>query len=68
MTPDASHAFIVFGHEIVEGGLWALLWLAPLILLPLATFQTFWLDHLRSPLFSYDDILAHGLLGLRWLN
>jgi hypothetical protein len=30
----------------------------PLILLPLATFRTFWFDHPWWPLFSYDDILA----------
>jgi hypothetical protein len=68
MTPDASLSFLVFSHENVEGGLWALLRLSPLILLPLTTFQTFWFDHLRWPLFSYDDILALGRLGLRWLN
>jgi hypothetical protein len=68
MTPDASLAFLVFNHENVEGGLWALLRLSPLILLPLTTFRTFWLDHLWWPLFFYDDILALGRLGLRWLN
>jgi hypothetical protein len=68
MTPDTGPAFLVFSHKNVEGGLWALLRLAPLILLPLATFQTFWLDHLRWPLLSYDNILALGQLGLRWSN
>jgi hypothetical protein len=58
MTPDASLAFLVFSHENVEGGLWTLLRLPPLILLPLTTFRTFW----------FDDILALGQLGLRWLN
>jgi hypothetical protein len=57
---DVGPTFLVFRHENVEGGLWALLWLAFLILLSLATFRTFWLVHLRWPLFSYDDILALG--------
>jgi hypothetical protein len=60
VTPDADPAFLVFGHENVEGGLWALLRLAPLILLPLSTFRTFWLDHPQWLLFFYDDILALG--------
>jgi hypothetical protein len=30
-APDASSAFLVLGHEDVEGGLWASLRLAPLI-------------------------------------
>jgi hypothetical protein len=68
MTPDASLAFLVLEHEDVEGGLWASLWLTPLILLPLATFQTFRLDHPRWPLFSYDHVLALGRLSLRWPN
>jgi hypothetical protein len=38
---DAGPAFLVLGHEDVEGGLWAALWLAPLILLPLAILGTF---------------------------
>jgi hypothetical protein len=29
MTPDANSVFLVLGHEDVEGGLWASLWLAP---------------------------------------
>jgi hypothetical protein len=68
VTPDAGPAFLVLGHEDVEGGLGALLWLAPLIFLPLAVLQTFWLDHPWWLLFSYDDVLALGRLGLRWLN
>jgi hypothetical protein len=44
------------------------LWLAPLILSPLAILWTFWLDHPRWPLLSYDDIFALGRLGLRWPN
>jgi hypothetical protein len=67
-TPDAGPDFVVFCYENVECGLWALLRLAPLILLPMATFWTFWLDYLRWLLFSYKDILALGQLGLRWLN
>jgi hypothetical protein len=35
------------GYEDVEGGLWVLLWLVPLIFLPLVILQTFWLDHPR---------------------
>jgi hypothetical protein len=46
VTPDVGPTFLVLSHENVEGGLWALLQLAPLILLLLATFQTFWLDNL----------------------
>jgi hypothetical protein len=41
MLPDVGHVFLVVGHEDVEGGLWALLWLAPLILLSLANLRTF---------------------------
>jgi hypothetical protein len=43
MTPDVVLAFLVLGHEDVEGGLWASRRLAPIVLLPLAIFQTFWL-------------------------
>jgi hypothetical protein len=68
MTPDVGPAFFVHGYEDVEGGLWTLLLLAPLILWPLATFWTFWLDHPRWSFFSYDDVLALGQLGLRWSN
>jgi hypothetical protein len=67
-APNASHAFLVLGHKHVEGGLWELLWLAPLVLLPWAILWTFWLDHPRRPFFSYDDILALGRLGVRWHN
>jgi hypothetical protein len=65
---DVGPAFLVLGHEDVEGGLRASLWLAPLIRLPLAILWTFWLDHPRWPLLSYDDLLALSRLGLRWLN
>jgi hypothetical protein len=68
VTPDANPTFLVLGHEDVEGGLWASLQLAPLVLLSLAILQTFWLNHPRWSLFSYDDLLALGRLGLRWLN
>jgi hypothetical protein len=34
--PDAGPTFLILGHEDVEGGLWALLQLAPLVLLPLS--------------------------------
>jgi hypothetical protein len=67
-TRDVSLAFLVLGHEYVEGGLWASLQLAPFILFSLAIFRTFWLEHPRWPLFSYDDVLTLGQLGLRWLN
>jgi hypothetical protein len=60
MTPDVGPAFLVLGHEDVEGGLWALLWIAPLILLPLAIFWTFWLDHPLWPFYSYDDLFDLG--------
>jgi hypothetical protein len=68
MPPDAGPSFFVLGYEDVEGGLWASLWLAPHIPLPLAIFQTFWLEHPWWSLFSYDDLLALGHVGLRWLN
>jgi hypothetical protein len=67
-APNAGLASFVLGHEDVEGGLRALLWLAVLVLLPLAILHTFGLDHPRRPLFSYDDLLALSRLGLRWLN
>jgi hypothetical protein len=54
VPPDTGTAFLVLDHENVEGDLWVLLRLAPLILLPL--------------ILSYDDLLALGRLGLRWLN
>jgi hypothetical protein len=41
MTPDAGPAFLVLGHEDIEGVLWVFLWLAPLILPPLAIFRAF---------------------------
>jgi hypothetical protein len=59
-APWCRPSFLVLGHEDVEGGLWVLLRLVPLILLPLVIFQTFWLDHLWLPLFSYDDLLVLG--------
>jgi hypothetical protein len=65
VPPDAGLTFFVLGHEDVEGALWALLRLAPLILLPLAILHTFWLDHPWRPLLSYDDLLALGRLGQR---
>jgi hypothetical protein len=68
VTLDVGPAFFVFDHEDVEGGLGASLRLAPLILLPLAVLWTFWLDHLQWPFLSYDNLLALGGLGLRWLN
>jgi hypothetical protein len=68
VPPDVSPTFLVLCHEDAKGGLWAPLWLAPLILLPLAILRTFWLDHPRWSLLSYDDLLALGRLSLRWPN
>jgi hypothetical protein len=34
VLPDAGPTFLVLGHEDVEGGLWPLVRLAPLVLLP----------------------------------
>jgi hypothetical protein len=68
MLPDAIPTFLAHGHEDVEGGLWALLRLAPLVLLPLAIHRALQLDHPRWPLLSYDDLLAFGQLGLRRPN
>jgi hypothetical protein len=68
VTPDADPAFLVLGHEDVEGDLWASLWFASLIISPLAVFQTFWLDHPQCAFFSYDNLLALDRLGLRWSN
>jgi hypothetical protein len=55
---DTGHVFLVLSHEDVEGGLWALLRLAPLILLRLAILQTFGLNHPRLSFLSYDNLLA----------
>jgi hypothetical protein len=68
MPPDTGPAFLVLGQEDVEGGIWVMLWLAPLILLPLAIIRTFRLDHPRWLFFSYDNLLSLGRLGLRWPN
>jgi hypothetical protein len=67
-APDADPAFLVLDHEDVEGGLWAPLQLAPLVLLPLAILRTFRLDHPQWLFFSYDDLFTLGRLGLRWPN
>jgi hypothetical protein len=58
MSSNAGPTFLILGYEDVEGGLWVPLWLVSFILLPLVTSQTFWLDHSRWPLLSYDDLLA----------
>jgi hypothetical protein len=68
MPPDAAPAFHVLGQEDVEGGLWAMLRLALLVLLSLTILRIFWLDHPQRPFFSYDNILSLGHLGLRWPN
>jgi hypothetical protein len=68
VPPNSGPAFFIVGHEDVKGGLWEALRLAPLILLPLAILQTFWLNYPRWPLFSYDDLLPFGCLALRWPN
>jgi hypothetical protein len=61
--PNVSPTFFVLGQEDVDGGLWALLRLVPLVLLPLVIIQTFWLDHPHRPFFSYEDLLALGSFG-----
>lgn len=63
--PNVNPTFFVLGQEDVDGGLWALLRLVPLVLLPLVIIQTFWLDHPHRPFFSYEDLLALGLFGMR---
>jgi hypothetical protein len=68
VTPNVDPAFLVLGHEDIEGGLGAPLWRGPLVFLPLAVFQTFQLNHPQWSFFSYDDFLALGRVGLRWLN
>jgi hypothetical protein len=68
MPPDVGLAFLILGQEDVEGGLWATLRLAPLILLPLAILQTFRHDHPWRLLLSYDNLLSLGQLGMRWPN
>jgi hypothetical protein len=68
VPPDTGPAFLVLRQEDVEGGLWAMLWLAPLILLPLAILWTLRLDHPQRPFFSYDNLLSLCRLDLRWLN
>jgi hypothetical protein len=32
------------------------------------SFRLFWIDHPQRLFFSYDNLLALGQLGLRWLN
>jgi hypothetical protein len=66
MTPDAGPVIFVLGHEDIEGGFGAALWLAPLILLSLVILQTSWLNHPRRSFLSYDNLLALGRLSLRW--
>jgi hypothetical protein len=68
MLPDVSPAFLVLGHEDVEGGLWAMVWIALLIFLPLDILRIFGLDHPRWSFLSYDNLLALGRLDLRWPN
>jgi hypothetical protein len=68
LLPNVGPTFVVLDHEDVKGGLWVLLQLAPLIFLPLAILQTFWLDHPWWSLFSYDNLFSFGLLSLRWLK
>jgi hypothetical protein len=55
-------------HEDVEGDFWTRSWLASLVLLPSANFWIFGADHPRWSLFSYDELLTLGRLGLRWPN
>jgi hypothetical protein len=49
---DAGPTFLVLVHEDIDGGLWVLLRLAPLIFLPLAIFRTCRIDHPLRPLLS----------------
>jgi hypothetical protein len=68
VSPLAGLVVLVLGHKDVEGGFGVSLFLAPLILLPLVVIWTFWLNHPRRSLLSYENLLALGRLGLRWLN
>jgi hypothetical protein len=63
-----GHAFPVLSHEDVESGLWARLWLGPLIFLPLSIFWTFGFHHPRLPFLSYGNLIPFSRLGLRWSN
>jgi hypothetical protein len=67
-TLDAGLATSIFSHEDVEGNFWTRWWLASLVILPSANFWIFESDHPRLSLFSYDDLLALGQLGMRWPN
>jgi hypothetical protein len=58
--PDISPTFFVLSHEDVESDLWMRLWFAPLILHPLARFQTFGLNHPQMSLLSYDNLFPFG--------
>jgi hypothetical protein len=64
VTPDAGLVVSIFSHEDVEGGFWMRLWRTSLILFPSVNFLILVPDHPRLSLFSYDDLLALGLLGL----
>jgi hypothetical protein len=66
VTPDAGLAILVLGHQDVECCLWVPLWLAPLVLLPLSILRSFWLNHPRWPLFSFNEIFTLGRLSLVW--
>jgi hypothetical protein len=68
VPPNANPILLVLDHDDVEGGLWALVWLAPLVLLALAILRAFWFDHPWQSFFSYDDLLTLGRLSLRWKN
>jgi hypothetical protein len=63
--PDTGPTFLILSHEDVKGGLWSLLWLAPLVLVPLAILRTFGLNHPWLPFLSYDNLLSFGRLGMR---
>jgi hypothetical protein len=66
--PDTGHAFPIFSQEDAESGLWARLWHAALIFLPLTIFWTFGIDQPWLPFLSYDNLFHFGRLVLRWLN
>jgi hypothetical protein len=63
-----GHAFPVLSHEDVESGLWARMWLGPLIFLPLSIFWTFGFHHPCLPFLSYGNLIPFSRLGLRWSN
>jgi hypothetical protein len=66
--PDTGPTFLVLSHEDVECGLWALMWLAPLILVLVAILRDLRFHHPQQPFISYYHLFSFGRLGLRWKN